>query len=171
MGDPLLRTYAAIALWQIKQSELTVPALIGVIEQEFDSRGENLHYECCVAVEYLGEIGVGASPVVAILRRALRHESGGIRVSAARSLWRITGSADEALPVLIRDLKSPYGEMEIIECLAAMGKAARQAIPELRRIAESEERIVQSGISDELIDQDEALQEAAQQALKRILGH
>jgi len=169
-SDPLLKVYAAMALWQIERSELAVPVLIGIIEQELSHHNTDLQYACSVAAEYLGEIGAQASKASPVLLRALKHASMYVRIHAACSLWQITGNTDETLPILIQDLK-PFKEAEtIMNCLAQMGPMAKQAIPKLQQIIESEERVVESGSVDDWIDEDEAFREMAQQTLNSILG-
>jgi hypothetical protein len=85
-------------------------------------------------------------------------------------LWQITGNTDETLPILIQELK-PFKEAEtIMNCLAQMGPMAKQAIPKLQQIIESEERVLEVGSVDDWIDEDEAFREMAQQTLKSIVG-
>jgi HEAT repeat protein len=169
-SDSNMKVQAAMALWRINRSERAIPVLIKVIETEINSKMSDSHRVCSDAARYLGEIGTEAAAATSILRKALKHESPWVRAKAARSLWQITGKSEDILPVLIQELKSDKADMEVIECISLMGAAASAAVPELRRIVESEERLIQSGTYDEIIDNDEAYQRAAEMALKRILA-
>lgn len=168
-SDPELRALSAKALWQIERSELSVPALIGVIEKEFTSQMADSHRACSEAAECLGEMETGAMAACSILRKAMKHESKWVRVKASCALWRITRTTDEVLPLLLKELKGDSAWGLILECLGEMGAAGAPAIPKLRRIIKSENRLVTSGSIDEIVDNDEAFREAAEKALKRIL--
>jgi HEAT repeat protein len=168
--DPLLQVHAAIALWQIERSELAVPKLIGIIEQELSHHSNDLRFACSVAAKYLGKLGTEASNASSVLLRALKHNSTHIRLHAACSLWQITRNVDETLPVLLEELKHFHGAKGIMDCLAEMGPLAKQAIPKLQQIIESEERVVEIFTIEGWIDQDEAFREMAQQTLTSILG-
>jgi HEAT repeat protein len=168
--DPLLRTCSAIALWQIERSELTVPLLIGIIEQELNQHNHDLRYACSTAAEYLGEIGSEATSAAPMLRRALQHNNFRVRIHAACSLWHITRNAEEVLAIFLEELK-PHGESaEIMGCLAEMGSQASAAIPELRRIIESEARVVEIASIDDWIERDEEFRELAIKTLQAILA-
>jgi HEAT repeat protein len=167
--DPLLRVYAAIALWQIRRSELTVPALMGIIEQALMNQSYDSQCACSLAAEYLGEIGGEASIACSVLLQALKHSSVYVGVHAACSLWQITGNTEDTLPVLLEGLKQFRGTKAIMDCLAAMGPLAKPAAPKLQHIIESEKRIPEFGSLDDQINQDEKIREMARQALKAIL--
>jgi HEAT repeat protein len=170
-SDPLFKAYIAFALWQIERSELAVPTLMGILEQEFDSLQNDSQYACSVAAESLGQIGATASAASAILHKALKHKSLYVRVHAAYSLWQISRNVDKALAILIQELGSSEAAQTVMQCLAEMGPLARSAVPHLQRIVESEERVVEFGSTDDWIDKDEEYLERAQKTLQRILGH
>jgi len=99
----------------------------------------------------LGEIGEGAKPLVAELRRCLDHRDGAVRVGAATALWRISKETDQKmLDVLAHALfekgepiafKPPVGLSPqwikhsdlAVTLLAAMGRDARPALPSLEK--------------------------------------
>ena len=58
----------------------------------------------------------------------------------------------------------------VLECLAEMGPRAGAAAPELRRILESERRLLEVGSHESWIEEDEAFRAAAARALARIDG-
>ncbi|MFK0018947.1 hypothetical protein [Streptomyces sp. NPDC090798] len=60
--------------------------------------------------------------------------AGGSAARTAVALWRVTGDADEVLPVLIEAWTSaPAGRPETAACLVEMGPAAAPALPLIRR--------------------------------------
>ena len=102
------------------------------------------------------------------LRKALSHDNQWVRVHAARALWKITQNADEVLPVLLEELRCRPAGLLVADCLGEMGHRARGAIPALRRIIDSEVRLVEGGTYDDWVDKDEGFCEAAKRALARI---
>lgn len=169
-SDPLFKAYAAFALWQIEGSQFAVPTLIGILEQEFDSLHNDSQYACSVTAESLGQIGAAASAAAPVLHKALKHKSVYVRIHAAYSLWQITRNADEVLAVLIQELSSSKAAQTVLQCLAEMGPLAKPAVLHLLHVVESEERVIEIGSTDDWIDQDEAICQAARQTLKSILG-
>jgi HEAT repeat protein len=170
-NDPHFKACVAFALWQIEGSNLAVPTLIGILEQEFDSLHNDSQQACSVAAESLGQIGAEASAAAAILHKALQHKSVYVRIHAAYSLWQITRNVDEVLALLIKELSTSRAAHTAMKCLAEMGPLAKPAVPHLQRLIDSEERVIEIGSTDDWIDQDEEIQELARKTLHSILGH
>ena len=101
---------------------------------------------------------------VPAMRKALDGNDQWLRVCAARALWKITGKPDGALPRLIEELRCRPVGLLAADCLGDMGRSAKSAIPALKKIVESEVRLVEIGSYNDCIDEDEASCEAAQQA-------
>jgi HEAT repeat protein len=83
------------------------------------------------ALESLGRLGPLAASAAPSLRTALKDQNYSVRVNAAHALWRVTGDADEALPVLQRELTDSDGSCEAALRIRDMGRAAESAIPAL----------------------------------------
>ena len=92
--------------------------------------------------EGLGVIGPVERGVVPALIRMTRDPSRGVRTAAAGSLGKFETGRARIVPALARMLKVPDEEAEVIESalrsLGAMGREARSAAPEVRRLLKSE---------------------------------
>jgi len=97
------------------------------------------HEEFGLAVELLVAMGEPARQALPTLEEATRHRSERRRVAAAHAIWRLTGEAQVALPVLVAGLNS--SEREVVShaarAVGSMGDAARGAVPTLARLVES----------------------------------
>jgi HEAT repeat protein len=166
--DPELRAEAAFSLWQMEEHPEAVPVLAAVLQQGLGAKAQQAQLACSRAAEGLSHIGAAARSAVPILRAALDHDNEWVRVHAARALWQAEGRAEVVVPVLIEELRGRPASLLAIECLGEMGSLARAAIPALRRIVDSEERLITSSTMDDLVWDDEALQAAAARARARI---
>ncbi|MFF4256873.1 HEAT repeat domain-containing protein [Streptomyces sp. NPDC001663] len=89
------------------------------------------------AARALGAFGAAAREAIPALRGLLDT---GSAVAAAGALWSVEGDVSAVLPVLVRELTSGrHGRRAAAETLARLGQAARPALPELCRMAESED--------------------------------
>jgi hypothetical protein len=99
------------------------------------------------AAVLLGECGPPASGALPALERKLQDKSEWVRLASAQAIWRISGSAEKALPVLFGILDSlpeprssvpiqpnPYLLIKAIEAIEEMGPSAKDAIPSLKRV-------------------------------------
>ncbi|MGW6407110.1 HEAT repeat domain-containing protein [Streptomyces vinaceus] len=125
----------------------------------------------------LGELGPAGAPYVARLRELLPvHEEGWLPLRAAEALWKITGRADEIVPVLVRAI-APFAERggayraitETVKLLAEIGAPAAPAEPVLRAFLEADERPVPHG-TWRSVPEDDELCDAARAALLAISG-
>jgi HEAT repeat protein len=148
--------------------EKDVAGLIAILEGKGGSGNQYNQHDCLEAIRALELMGPAAREAVPALRQALRHEYQWVRVHAARALWKITQNPDEVLPVLLEELRCRPAGLLVADCLGEMGHRAQAAIPALRRIIDSEVRLVEIGAYDDWVDQDEGFCEAAKQALARI---
>lgn len=83
----------------------------------------------------LGRCGPDAREAIPALRTLL---DGGSAVAAAGALWSVEGDAEAVLPTLRRELvEEPVHARNAAEALGRLGPAARPALPELRRMADS----------------------------------
>ncbi|WP_329396251.1 hypothetical protein OHA45_20425 [Streptomyces lydicus] len=88
------------------------------------------------ACEWIGARPHAAEPAVPTLHR-LRDSAaapGALRAAAAHALWKITGDADGALPVLVEQMC--HAPVLVLDYLGSMGAAARPALPALRLCAD-----------------------------------
>lgn len=145
-----------------------VAELIGIVEGKGGSRGHYDQHDCADAAAALEFMGRAAWEAVSALRKALGNWNQWVRVYAARALWKITQNSDEVLPVLLEELRCRPAGLLAADCLGEMGHRAQTAIPALRRIIDSEVRLVDIGTDDDWVDEDEGFGEAAKQALARI---
>ncbi|WP_030807878.1 hypothetical protein [Streptomyces sp. NRRL S-337] len=88
------------------------------------------------ACEWIGARPHAAQPAVPTLRE-LRDSAaapGALRAAAAHALWKITGDADGALPVLVEQIR--HAPLLVLDYLGSFGAAARPALPALRLCAD-----------------------------------
>jgi HEAT repeat protein len=84
-------------------------------------------------------------------------------VAAARALWRLGTPPAELIVPLIAAIPAPYGGRGAVALLVDMG--AVDAVADLDRLARRDERIVTSGIDDDIVWQDERLQDRLREAV------
>ncbi|WP_329243688.1 hypothetical protein OG417_46410 [Actinoallomurus sp. NBC_01490] len=84
-------------------------------------------------------------------------------VAAARALWRLGTPPAELVAPLIAAIPAPYGGRGAVALLVDMG--AVDAVADLDRLARRDERIVTSGIDDDIVWQDERLQDRLREAV------
>ena len=115
------------------QAKAAVPDLIPLLNDCSES------YRRLVA-EILAAIGPDAREAVPTLKRVLRDDNPKVRLAAAIALWKIEKNT-AVVPVLARLLgeADADGDREWIayqaaETLGEMGPAAREALPELRKV-------------------------------------
>lgn len=129
----------------------------------------------CQAIEQLAFHGPSAASARELIQRQLDHANTKIhrnplaasqlRLTALRALWRITHEADKIVPQLIEALEPDRYGLLVIRQLRELGPAARDALPALRRMAESERRFVGNGYFTGCIYDDETFQAAAREAV------
>jgi HEAT repeat protein len=126
------------------QHEAILPALIGLLS---DSRPGSFGLgEEEEVITTLGLMGSKALPAVPWLVRVLadkreeRRQFGGPAEKAAKALGRIGPAARDALPALVKAMKTEHGVLMVAaEALELMGTAARPAISDLIALLKSEE--------------------------------
>ncbi|MFC9792349.1 PBS lyase [Streptomyces sp. NPDC127584] len=125
----------------------------------------------CSAAQALGEIGPAAASTAAALRPGLASRDLWVRVRSAAALWRVSGDAATALPVLVAAWEeNRHARVDVAECLAEMGPAASEAqlliLTELTRRRRHNAREGASGSHD--IHVDEKLLTVCRAALARM---
>jgi HEAT repeat protein len=155
--DPAIRPAAALALWQIDRSPLSIPALVDVLSRVRDSAIR------AAAADALAEIGPEARPALPVLLQAAQSNGGFdtsdliVRPAAARAVWKIDPKTQAwVLPILLESLRDgSYSEARVqtIQTLGDFGPAARSALPALQRATQAFE---------------ESIRVAAAEAIRRI---
>ena len=98
-------------------------------------------YIRCSAAEWLGEMKESAKPAVKDLEAVLGDENGMVRSAAGFALWEIDSvHCKVALEVLGHALKdeSPNTRCHAIKRLGRMGREARTALPQVRKLLQDE---------------------------------
>ncbi|AGA29140.1 HEAT repeat domain-containing protein [Singulisphaera acidiphila] len=120
-------------------SDAVIPALIEAVRETEQPRpeGQSMFFATnfSAALGALETIGPAASAAVPAVTRALADPNTNGRIMAARTLWRLTGSTEIPLKVLVAALEDPseYTRRFAAETLGSMGAAAVPALPALRR--------------------------------------
>ncbi|MGW5781121.1 PBS lyase [Streptomyces sp. NPDC003863] len=162
----VVATTAARALWAAEGDRGDVlPALEGWLRPGASGA------EWCAAAQVLGEIGPAAAATAPALRPGLASRDLWVRVRSAAALWRVSGDASVALPVLLAAWEeNRHARVDIAECLAEMGPAASAAqlvvLTELTRRRRHNAREDGSGSHD--IHVDEKLLTLCRAALARM---
>lgn len=125
----------------------------------------------CSAAQALGEIGPAAASAAPALGPGLASRDLWVRVRSAAALWRVSGDAAAALPVLLAAWEeNRHARVDVAECLAEMGPAASGAqlviLTELTRRRRHNAREGASGSHD--IPLDEKLLTVCRAALARM---
>jgi hypothetical protein len=113
----------------------------------------------------LADVAVDLADLVPVLRAQLKDRL--VRADAARALWRLGGAPSELAATLVDAIeKGWHGRGDPISTLVEMGAA--NAIPRLERLANRDKRVVNSGIDDDIVWNDEALQASLREAVAAL---
>lgn len=147
-SNPRARLSAIRALGAFgPQAGDAVPVLIQALEDEsWDGRD--------AAAEALGAIKQGTPEVIAALVRALQDPDERIRMAAARAMGRCKLGHPTAIEALIKGLGDADMNVQLaaVEALGEIGSAARAALPELQKLAETGPSLIQAS-ARQAIDQ------------------
>lgn len=122
-GVASVRRHAAAALGDIGAAigEEGVQTLIEALHDPLEPVREK-------AVIALSKLGALAEPAIPVIRQALAGRTLAARAQAARTLWRLTGEADEALGILMVEMDEARDPLTAAEVLGEMGPAAAPAV-------------------------------------------
>lgn len=147
-SNPRARLSAIRALGAFgPQAGDAVPVLIQALEDEsWDGRD--------AAAEALGAIKQGTPEVIAALVRALQDPDERVRMAAARAMGRCKLGHPTAIEALIKGLGDADMNVQLaaVEALGEIGPAARAALPELQKLAETGPSLIQAS-ARQAIDQ------------------
>jgi hypothetical protein len=156
-ADPALKQACAEALGNVAAApEMAVPCLARAMTNAIQNADIIVSGRCA---EALGRFGSRGSAAVAALCFALSAPDGVTSEESARTLGKIGGNSDMAVPALIAYLRSAgtTGHRKYaIEGLRGYGEAAREAIQLIR---------------EALNDDDHDTRDLAQQTLQRLAGN
>ncbi|MEU2115804.1 PBS lyase [Streptomyces sp. NPDC016459] len=146
-------TTAARALWA---AEGEVREVLAALERWLGPGASGA--ERCAAAQALGEIGPAAAAAAPALLPGLASRDLWVRVRSAAALWRVSGDAATALPVLLAAWEeNRHARVDVAECLAEMGPAASEAqlvvLTELTRRRRHNAREGASGSHDVHVDE------------------
>lgn len=144
-GLPSVRRHAAIALGRIGP-DIGQQGLNALI----DALSDKLEPVRADAVVALGRLGPFAQEAVGPLETALAGNVLSARSQAAEAHWRITGSTEVALPVLIGELDRFKSYWLATESLARMGPAAKPVVATMKEVMEKSEPEVREAIEEAL---------------------
>ena len=159
--DAIVRVNTARAFWRIgSQAEIALPVLERALR--------NVDWATSDALEALSEMGPSAAALTPLLPPPFASENDWVSARAAIAHWRLVGDAEALMPTLLRHVVcSPRG-FEVVACLGEMGPLAKAVVPRLRQDIEATTRAVQSGVLDQLANDDEAWCACCSEALLRI---
>lgn len=111
------------------------------------------------AADLAADLAATHPTAVADLKPVLRDRlgDGWSAVAAARALWRLGTPPAELVTSLLAAITAPYAGQDAVPLLVEMGAA--EAVADLDRLAHRDERIVVSGIDDDIVWRDEQLQD------------
>jgi hypothetical protein len=113
----------------------------------------------------LADVAVDLADMVPVLRALLGDPL--VRADAARALWRLGGAPSELAAKLVDAIAEGWHRRgDPISTLVEMG--AVDAIPRLEGLANRDERVVDSGVDDDIVWDDEALQASLREAVAAL---
>lgn len=129
----------ARVMWGLTgEAELVAPTVQRVLEHAVaELKRRNPQYSGQQAAHLAAELGDAS--MVPLLRGLLADPTSRSRVPAARAIWRLTGDIEGLTGPLLKEVtpRPPGGRWtQALELLTEMGPAAREALPELRKVAE-----------------------------------
>ncbi|MEU6985074.1 PBS lyase [Streptomyces sp. NPDC046324] len=157
---------AALTLWSMEGvREAVLPTLTAWLGPDAPAPDR------CAAARALGAIGPAAASSAPALLPGLAARDLWVRVRSAAALWRVSGDAGSALPVLLAAWEeNRHARVDIAECLAEMGPEAVEARwvirTELLRVRRHNVR--ESGYSSHDVHEDEKLLTFCRAALDRM---
>lgn len=143
------RLHATIAVGCISKADVEMARR--VLQESLKDSRKHVRW---IAAMGFGYFGNDAKPDIPLLTDCLNDSNWNVRVMAASSLWKITGSAEKLLPVLIEALDHeeafyttpfstgmwlPSTDMMAVSTLRQMGDAARPSVPALLKAAKRED--------------------------------
>ncbi|MFD3699730.1 hypothetical protein ACFWUZ_27015 [Streptomyces sp. NPDC058646] len=122
---------------------------------------------------FLADLGPAAAAYADTVHGLMESPGAWTRVAAANAYWRITGDPEPAVPVLLAAVDPAWTgrpdlpTQEAVRRLGEIGAPASEAVPLLRAILATEERLSHSFESRRILD-DEAYVRTLTDALERI---
>lgn len=155
-NDALVRTEAAHALGKIgEKAESAGKVLMTVLASK--ASGDTLRGE---AARALSRVAPRAPESAKALRTASSDPSGHVGVCAAEALWRVSASAEHAVPSLVGRISDKKVRGAAVQALCRIGPDAKAAVPALLTAAKDKDRLFHESVVMALrrIDPQTALQ-------------
>ncbi|MCT4354433.1 PBS lyase [Streptomyces sp. Je 1-79] len=157
---------AALTLWSVEgDRDAVLPTLAAWLGPDATAPDR------CAAARALGAIGPAAKSSAPALLPGLAARDLWVRVRSAAALWRVSGDASSALPVLLTAWEeNRHARVDIAECLAEMGPEAVEARWVIDRELSRRRRhnVRESGYSTHDIHEDEKLLTFCRAAIDRM---
>jgi HEAT repeat protein len=114
------------------------PKAVRPLTDALEHKSPQVRGRAAIVLGWLKEQG---RPAVPDLEKLLGSSNADVRGSAARAIWEISKKADRILPVLLKALRDEdtKGYRGALGLLADIGPLARDAVPDLDRIARSDD--------------------------------
>ena len=118
------------------------PAIVAALIESLDDP-----QTCVEAMKALGSLGPAAKPAVVPLSQFLVSEDPSVKLSAAQSVWSISGDAPKVLPAAQSVLRNEQDAMLLREAAGLLGDLATEARPAVdyvKRLLQHDEISVQA---------------------------
>ncbi len=136
-GNPSARSWATVALGAIGPSDQY--DVVAILDNKLD---EFLLVDKQRALKGLALIGPPAKAALPNIERLMNDQSKSCPHDAAYAYWKVSGDSDRAVEALINLLDHIDFQAETIEILGDMGPAAKNAVPSLVGMLDSDEAYI-----------------------------
>jgi len=145
--------------------------LTSLSEERSNEKGENV-FELSKLITELGFHGSGGKASVELLTELMDHSSPWVHVAAIRALVKIEPDHKQIVPKLLEKLASSSGQhaFRLIDAFKQLGRNASGALPMLRKMIDTEDRVVGSGSMHEACVFDEEFCDLCREAIRVIEG-
>ena len=112
----------------------------------------------------------GAQGQLDIVKKQLNSDNPARRVAAIARFLQLTQDPDRTVQLVLDNWSMDFIAVPLLEILGACGAAAAHLVPDLNALIHGDERCVYAGWTDGVCKLDEAIVEAARNALSKMDG-